>query len=86
ITNSHHYEYTLPSSLKGSGYSFKISTAKEETITSTFKVKSKIKPIFIIVPVAIIGAAAVFLGGGKTDNGGTTPTAEDLPQPLRPTN
>ena len=86
INNSHQYQYTVPGSLKGSGYSFKISTAKEEVITSPFKVKSKIKGIYIIVPVAIIGVAAAFLGGKKTEPGGTTTAAQDLPAPLKPGN
>lgn len=86
ISNSHQYQYTVPASLKGSGYSFKISTAKEEVITGPFKVKSKIKAIFIIVPVAIVGVAAAFLGGKKTETGGTTTTAQDLPSPLKPSN
>ncbi len=86
ISNSHQFQYTVPSALKGSGYSFKISTAHAEVITSSFRVKSKIKAIFIIVPVAIIGVAAAFLGGGKTETGGTTTTAQDLPVPLKPSN
>jgi hypothetical protein len=86
ISNSKQFQYTVPSALKGSGYSFKISTANREVVTGAFKVKSKTKTIFIIVPVAIIGAAAVFLGGGKTETGGTTNTAQELPAPLKPGN
>lgn len=86
ISNIYQYQYTVPASLKGSGYSFKISTAKEEVITGSFKIKSKIKAIFIIVPVAIVGVAAAFLGGKKTETDGTTTTAQDLPLPLKPSN
>ncbi len=86
IPNSQQFQYAVPSNLKGNGYSFKISTANEEAITGAFRVKSKVKAIFIILPVAVVGVAAVFLGGGKTENGGTTPTAEELPGPLKPSN
>jgi hypothetical protein len=82
--NNGSYTLSIPSNAKpGSDYRLKITDSKsnEDVVYSPlFKVKPKIPTMVkLLVPVAVIGGAAVALGGGKKDTG--TTSNSDLPFP-----
>ncbi len=71
------YVWSVPADLeKGSGYQVRL-TANGRTVSSdSFSVKSKVKPIYFIIPGAVVVGAVVFLAA-KGGGGG----ANDLPVP-----
>ena len=75
------YVWNVPPDLdKGSGYQVRL-TANGRTVNSgSFSVKTKVKPIYFIIPGAIVVGAVVFLatkgGGGGTDDLPTPPDVD----------
>lgn len=89
--NNGSYELFIPMHAKpGKEYKIKITDTRnsdEVIFTQSFTVKPKIPMLLkAAVPVAVIGAAVVFLSGGsKSPETGTTPVEEDILDPNFPT-
>ncbi len=71
------YIWNVPPDLeKGSGYQIRLTANGRSVNSDAFSVKNKVKPIYYIIPGAVVVGAAVFLA---TQGGGAG--SKDLPTP-----
>ncbi len=83
LSNGQSYQWSVPKELKGKGYSLLISNSTDQSNSSSFNIKPKIPLLLIIAPVAVVGGAIAFLGGGDPPTDPADP-ASDLPGPTKP--
>lgn len=83
LPNSERFDWFVPNVAKGEGYRLKFTNAKDRNdiqYSNPFSIKPKVPLVVKIGGLAIVGAAVVFLTGGKKSEGGSpTPSEEALP-------
>lgn len=87
--NKNSYAWTVSKkNATGKNYVVRISKADNPTEVSNsqfFQIKPRTPFIVKVLPVLAIGGVIYFLSGSKSgEDGGTTPTVDDLPGPVKP--